>query len=139
MPRPNWIDDASIPNDAPLWRGVVVPDQIRATPDGEVPSLGAMVTYELSVSIGSETTPAAVIDKGTKLGAAWRLWEFTAAVARGAGCIVDRDPQDDDPAHAVVVRADTPGRRITDGQAKNLIRGGHWVDPAPPPPHTASP
>src|SRR5438876_1262856 len=106
MPRPNWIDDTtSIPDAAPLWRGVVVPIEIRPNPSGgDRPSLGSLVTQELSVSIGSETFPAAVIAKGARRGVTWRLWEFTAGDARRAGCIVDRDPLPDDPAHAVVPR-----------------------------------
>ena len=131
MPRPNWIDDVvSIPDGSPLWRGIVVPDQIRRLADGnEVPALGALISHEVSVSIGSETTQEAVLQKGQARGVNWRLWEFTAGTARAAGCIVDRDPQADDPAHAVVLRADQPGRRLREAQAKNLITRGRWAGP----------
>lgn len=124
MPRPDWIDDrASIPDDFLLWRGIP-PDQIR--PDGS-PNVAAFITHELSVSIGNETTPEAVIAKGRARGVGWRLWEFLAGTARRAGCIVDRDRMPDDPAHAVVLRADAPGKRISEGVAKKLVRSGHWV------------
>lgn len=124
MPRPDWIDDqAGIPDETLLWRGVP-PDQIR--PDGG-PNIAAFITQELSVSIGNKTTPAAVIAKGKQRGVDWRLWEFTAGAARGAGCIVDRDPTPDDPAHAVVLRADAPGKRISEGAAKKLVRSGRWI------------
>jgi len=129
MPRPNWIDDTtSIPDAASLWRGVV-PTEIRPLASGaDRPSLGSLVTQELSVSIGSETTTAAVIAKGAKTGVTWRLWEFTAGDARRAGCIVDRDRLPDDPAHAVVLRKERPGAsRITESQAKKLITAGRWV------------
>jgi hypothetical protein len=94
----------------------------------QVPSDGALTTQELSISIGSETTPAAVIAKGAALGVEWRLWEFSAGSARRAGCIVDRDPQPEDAAHAVVLRADRPGERLKGSTAKKLIVTGRWQD-----------
>lgn len=127
MPRGNWRDDPSIPDDVLLWRGIP-PDQIKSDPatGTQVPSDGALITQELSVSIGSETTPYAVVAKGGAHQVNWRLWEFSAGAARRAGCIVDRDPQPDDPAHAVVLRADHPGKRIKSSSAKKLIESGRW-------------
>jgi hypothetical protein len=132
MPRGNWRDDPSIPDDAPLWRGIL-PDQIDYDPNTgkAVPSTGALYTQEVSVSIGSETTPQAVIAKGAARGVQWRLWEFTAGAARRAGCIVDRDREPDDPAHAVVLSADDPGnKRVKQSAAKKLIKHGRWQDEA---------
>lgn len=123
MPRPDWVDDPSVPDHTPLWRGVT-PDQIR--PDGTASS-AAFYTTELSVSIGNDTATDAVIAKGRQQGVDWRLYEFTAGQARALGCIVERDPTPDDPAHAVVVRKDSPGKRIAEGAAKKLARQGHWV------------
>jgi hypothetical protein len=134
MPRGNWGDDSSIPADAPLWRGIES-DEMKDDPNTagrKIPSLGPLITRELSVSIGSETTPTAVIAKGHAQGAVWRLWQFTAGDARAVGCIVDRDPTSDDPAHAVVLRADQPGvARIKDSSAKKLVLRGRWQDEAP--------
>src|SRR5712692_1096857 len=96
---------------------------------GWLPSSGALITKELSVDIGTETTPQAVIDKVRSQGVDCRLWEFSAGKARDAGCIVDRDPQPDDPAHAVVLRADSPGgKRVRQSSAKKLKDSGHWQD-----------
>lgn len=132
MSRGNWGNDPSIPDIAPLWRGIP-PDQIKLDPNTgrAVPSTGALITYEVSVRIGSETTPQVVIEKGRARGVQWRLWEFTAGAARRAGCIVDRDPEPDDPSHAVVLRADDPGnKRIRGSSAKMLIEAGRWQDEA---------
>lgn len=132
MPRGAWRDDPTIPNDAPLWRGID-PDRLSQDAHGRpVPSSGALYTTELSVSIGSETTPAAVLAKGQAMGHDWRwLWEFSAGAARAAGCIVDRDPQENDPAHAVVLRADAPGRRLRQSSAKKLEVNGRWQGDPP--------
>jgi hypothetical protein len=134
MPRGNWRDDPSIPNEAPLWRGIE-PDEQKDDPNvagRKVPSLGPLITQELSVSVGSETTADAVKAKGLTHGLEWRLWEFTAGRARAEGCIVDRDPLPDDLAHAVVLRNDAPGvKRIRDSSAKKLVLNGRWQDEAP--------
>jgi hypothetical protein len=138
MPRGAWRDDPSIPNDAPLWRGIEPDDLSQDSSGNPVPSSGVLITFEVSVSIGTETTAARVIAKGLEQGHDWRwLWEFTAGAARAAGCIVDRDPQDDDPAHAVVLRADAPGtppngKRVRESSAKRLISNGRWQGEPPP-------
>jgi hypothetical protein len=136
MPRPNWIDDPTIPGAAPLWRGVSSPGDIKDIAGRKVPSTSALITNEMSVSIGTETTQEAVLRKGQARGYMWRLWEFRTQLARNAGCLVDRDPitgQADpdmnDLAHAQVLHPDAPGKkRITPGQAKKLIEGGCWAD-----------
>lgn len=129
MPRGNWIDDVvSIPDHARLWRGVVS-SQINTNADGQqIPSEGALRSEEVSVNIGDETTVEWVINKARARGVEWRLWQFTAGEARGLGCIVDRDPEPDDPSHAVVLNADGPGeKRLTGRQAGSLRRGGQWA------------
>lgn len=94
-----------------------------------MPSIGPLISAEVSVSIGSETAAEAVIAKGRARQVEWRLWEFTAGAVRGAGCIVDRDPQPDDPAHAVVFRADDPGsKRVKESSAKQWVKSGRWQD-----------
>jgi hypothetical protein len=129
MPRPNWVDDPAIPPDARLWRGVVTPDDIRTDADGnDVPSLGSLVTGEMSVELAAESTLADMFGKAAAAGVQWRIWEFTAGEARNAVLIVDRDPQPEDPAHCVVLRADEPGKRLKESQAKKLIKGGHWAN-----------
>jgi hypothetical protein len=110
-------------------------EQDEISDDGQAPSSGVLITFEVSVSIGSETTPELLFAKGRALGYDWcRIWEFTAAQARAAGCIVDRDPVLDnpnpalnDPAHAVVLRADGPGvKRVKQSSAKKLQLAGQW-------------
>lgn len=128
MPRPDWIDDqASIPDETVLWRGVADPDEIRVKGGNEVPSVGSLVTQELSVSVGAETNRDAFLAKGLARNATWWIWTFTAGAARAAGCIVDRDPKPDDPSHCVVLRADTPGARLRESSAKRLIGAGAWL------------
>lgn len=129
MPRPTWVDDlATIPSAARLWRGVDVQD-VKVDADGnEVPSLGSLVTQELSVQKADETTVSAVVAQGASQGAQWRLWEFTAGDARAAELIVDRDPRPGDPAHCEVLRKDEPGKRLRESQAKKLIKAGRWAN-----------
>jgi hypothetical protein len=130
LPRPDWIDDPSIPAAAALWRGIV-PDQIKLDDVGvERPQSGALVTHELSVSVAAETTFQEMMRRAPPAG--WRLWEFTAGAARAAGCMVDRDPLEDDPSHAVVLNPAGPGqKRLTGGQATRLQRNGRWADMPP--------
>ncbi len=141
MARPNWADDPSIPDEAILWRGIVS-RQIRPNPRTQTDgvSQGAFETQELSVNVAAETTAAAVLAKGKRRGVEWRLWEFTAGQARSLGLIVDRDPESDDPSHAVIVRADAPGLRLRGSQAKQLAEIGRWasVSISPGPSSTVS-
>lgn len=128
MPRPNWVDDASILPSTRLWRGVDVND-IRTDSNGnEVPSLGSLITHEVSVNIADETTIADMVAKGALDGVQWRIWEFTAQEARNAELIVDRDSLPNDPSHCEVLRRDEPGKRLKESQAKKLIRAGHWAN-----------
>ena len=126
MPRPDWIDNPSIPSDAALWRGVI-PSQLTFDTEGhEIPQSGAFRNKEMSVNIAAETTIADMMRKAPAVG--WRLWEFTAGVARAAGCIVDRDPLEDDPGHSVVLSLEDPGERaLTPRQAYEIRGHGHWA------------
>ena len=127
MPRPDWVDDtATIPDRARLWRGI---SSHHIKSQNDPPSLQALVTGEVSVNIAEETTYAEVVAKGHREDHSWRLWEFTARDVRNVGCIVDRDPLPDDPSHAVVLRGDSPGKRLKESQAKRIIQNGRWADP----------
>ncbi len=137
MPRPNWIDDPSIPNEATLWRGVE-PKDIKDLGGKYVPSTGSFVTTEMSVSIAAETKQELVLKRGAAYGYEWRLWEFPVRSARDPGCHVDRDaingqedPAKNDSAHAVVVHPElvtNPKKRLTLGQAKSMVSAGEWAD-----------
>jgi hypothetical protein len=139
MPRPNWINDPTIPSDGHLWRGIST-NTIKEVEGRLMPSTGSFITFDLSVSIAAETTQHRVIAKGAAHGYEWRLWEFPTIVPRTAGCYVDRDPilgqpdpARDDPAHAVVVHPDiiiNPKKRITPTQAKAMVDAGRWSDEA---------
>ncbi len=122
------VDDLSIGNETVLWRGIV-PNWLKTDPaTGETKaSSGAFNTDQLSVYIAAETTAAQVL---ATLPPGSRLQRFTAGDARAAVCIVVRDPSPPNlPSHALVLRGDAPGMKLTSGQVKRLQRCAQWVDP----------
>jgi hypothetical protein len=126
MPRGAWVDDpTTIPDDTPLWRGIVV-SQIKSS---GLPSRGEFTFRELSVNVSIEATVDMVVAKGLRAGRTWRFWEFTAGTARRAGCIVDRDPEPDDESHAVVLHPERPGQKNIDlRMAQRIVAEGRWQD-----------
>lgn len=105
---PEWKDDHSIGDNERLWRRVH-PTQITFEAESGEPriSSGVFSTGDgLSVSIASETTTEALLKNYPE----HSLIEFEAGVARSLGCVVVRDPTDDDPAHAVVWGPKSHGR-----------------------------
>lgn len=67
----------------------------------------------MSVHIASLANPKRLLEQYP----GYQFAAFTAGVAREIGCFVMRAPTPEDPSHAVVVRADNPGARLTGGQA----------------------
>ena len=130
MPDPEWIDDASVPDQSVLWRGVSPElQEIDGLTNRLIPREGAFRTQKVSMNIKAETTVAAMQAKGSM----WRLWALRAKQIRDAGCIIVRDPEPDDPSHVLGLRADAPGNRLSGGMATRLRRNGYWEDEGPPP------
>ena len=97
---PQRPDDPSIDDGERLWRRVH-PTQIELNPQTRQPdvSSGTFSTREeVSVSIASESVLADFLRDNPD----HSVIEFTAGAARALGCTVVRDPQPNDPAHALV-------------------------------------
>src|SRR5436305_1384418 len=123
-PNPGRADDPSIGDDEILWRRIL-PDWVHREPDGSTrPQSIAMVdrnSGELSVHIAALTTVEAILKKrpGDYVVA------FRAGAPRGWGLKVVRDPDPDDPSHALV--CPSPNQ----SQAKKLARCCVWVGTPP--------
>ena len=103
---PERQDDRSIGNNERLWRRVH-PFQIDWTANPPRVSSGAFNTSEgLSVSIALETT----IESLTRNYPEDSVVEFDVGFTRSLGCIIERDPTQDDPAHALVWGPKSRGR-----------------------------
>lgn len=105
---PQRPDDPSIGNDERLWRRVH-PTQIELDPQTKEPdvSSGTFSTREeVSVTIASESTLADFLRDNSD----HSVIEFTAGGARALGCTVVRDPQPNDPAHALVCGSRSRGQ-----------------------------
>ena len=112
---PERQDDSSIGKAERLWRRVH-PGQINWTVEPPEVSTGAFNTTDgMSVSIASETT----IERISALYPEDSIYEFPAAVARQLGCVLQRDPTDEDPAHALV-HGTRERSRLTKTQFKTL-------------------
>jgi hypothetical protein len=129
MASDDYSDDPTIPDDAELWRRIppwhFVHDenweQIRPSsaafeddPDGS----------PMSVILGAEAGDPQRAIAGHQ---GFALASITAALARGLGLGVARDPHPDEPAHAVVFGK--KNKRVS----RTLARGCRWVVPPPTP------
>ena len=134
MPRPNWIDDPAILDDAIVWHGVPSRQIVSDPATGlQRPSPGTFSDREPSINLASLTTAAAVIQKGQSQGVQWRLWEMRVGHVRALHLWVDSDPQLDDPSHCVIIRDDAPGTKyLKESQTKKLTQIGYWQDVGPP-------
>lgn len=122
---PEYIDDPRTGDDAALWR-YISPQHIK---EGGVSST-AYKTRRLSVYVVAAapgdgvTTEEAVRAKFPPRG---RFQFFTAQVARGAGCIVARIPDDDgDPSHREVCPSNDPHSQLRE-EAYRLRDAAKWV------------
>lgn len=130
MPAGQRTDDLTVADDEIVWRGITA-DQIGLDPvTGQViPRERAFRTQEVSVNFAAQTTVAAMMAKF----AGWTMFALTAKQVRDSGCIIVRDPLPEDPSHAVILRGDKPGERLTGAQAGQLRRAGRWVGEPPAP------
>ncbi len=117
-------DDATIPDDAIVWR-FVSPHQIVTGKDGEgvQPSTGAFDDSSdgdpMSAVLASEGRDAASIVPTTCPGAG--VVAFTAGYLRSLGLELERAPEPDEPDH-IVVRG-----KKTKSVTKALKRAADWV------------
>jgi serine/threonine protein kinase HipA of HipAB toxin-antitoxin module len=118
-------DDLTIPDEEVLWRRIS-PESFREDPQTGIirASDSAFRTGSLSVHIASLADKKTILEKYPTE----RLTAFTAGAARKNGCIVMRAPEVDDPSHALVLRRDNPGGRLSGGQAMGLRKAAVWVD-----------
>lgn len=97
---PKRIDDPTIPGDELLWRRIL-PEWLHEENGAMRPASLAFVdrlTFELSVHLGSIADLGRVLrDRPQDSVAA-----FPASAPRELGLAVVRDPEDDDPSHALV-------------------------------------
>lgn len=121
MPAEDVQDDSTIPDAEQLWRrvfpaAVCENEEIKGALRAQS---GAFRDHRgpLSVDLGSLTTPEEVLGRGPGM----RLAEFNAKVARDAGCIIQRDPIPDNPAHALIY-GNGINRSLTSSQARAIAR-----------------
>lgn len=120
---PGRVDDPSIGDDEVLWRRII-PEWVQHEPDGQVrPSSIAFIdrrSGEVSVHLAS-----ILIDPARAL--AGRPADSLAAVQvrhpRTLGYAIVRDPQPDDPSHALICPCPTKSH------ARQLARQSTWVVP----------
>lgn len=128
---PDYFDDADLADDAVLWRSI---NPVHIKDDELIVSSAAYSTDGLSVYVIHETTAASLVRKFPN----WPWQCFTAKVARDAGCIICRVPDDDgDTSHREVRRASAPTARLRK-EAKRILHAARWVHhddvPEPQPP-----
>lgn len=103
---PERQDDPTIGKSERLWRRIH-PFQINWNANPPIVSTGAFNTSDgLSVSIASETTLEALTQSHPEDS----VVEFEAGFARSLGCLIFRDPTEEDPAHALVWGPKSRGR-----------------------------
>lgn len=120
----NCVDHPSIPDEEVLWRRIHS-SSLRVPATGlPRPSDSAFRTGSLSVHIASLTDKKTVLERYPD----HQIAAFAAGSARKLGCMVLRAPEADDPSHALVLRRDNPGGRLSGGQALGLGKAAVWVD-----------
>jgi len=130
---PDYLDDGELAADAVLWRSIN-PRHIK--PDLTVSS-AAYSTAGLSVYVLAESSVKALAAKFP----GWPFQSFTSQVARDAGCIICKIPDDDgETSHREIHRAGNPGTRLSKTESVKIRDAAMWVyhddvpRPAPPPP-----
>lgn len=120
------VDDPDIEDETVLWRRIS-PKHLRPGPltyDLTQRSDSSFRTGEISVHIASLTSLEAVKEKYPT----HRVAAITAGAIRRIGCIVIKDPTEEDISHALVLRGDDPGARITNAQAREINNAAKWAD-----------
>ncbi|MFQ5853058.1 MAG: hypothetical protein ACE5JU_21065 [Candidatus Binatia bacterium] len=121
---PQRRDDPTINSQERLWRRVH-PKQLyfdSETNEARVSSAAFSSRGELSVALASQTTIQDLLVNYPE----HSVVEFDAGLARSAGCIVVRDPQPGDPAHALVCGSGTEGC-LTGAQKKSIQQNARLV------------
>ncbi len=126
---PDWNDDLSIGDDERLYRRVFVddPSQLKVDP-GTGQLLPSSTSFKsrktpTSVDIASLTTPSESL--GNRPG--HYLIEVEVRAARETGCIVVRDANDNNQAHAHIIGTKRDDGLLTDSEAKKLVNKARWV------------
>lgn len=126
MPEP--LDDVTIADNERLLHRIR-PDDVHIDSSGQIrPPSGAFryIKNITSVDIASLTTPERALEGYP----AYSLVEIEAGAVRAVGCRIVRDPQPDNPAHALVYGS-APGGRLTKSQAKEVANRCRWVNVEP--------
>ena len=117
------VDDPTIADDEVLWRRIA-PSQIRVDANGRETAIsGAFAGSELSVHIASLTARQAVQARYPQ----HRLIALTLRDARGEGYVINRDPQVDDPSHALVIAREELTKNPALARARRLRDCARWV------------
>jgi hypothetical protein len=121
----DYTDDPTIPDDAELWRRIPPWHFVDDANLGQIrPSSAAFEDdpsgSPMSVILGGE---AGDLQRALAGHEGFALVSITAALARGLGLGVARDPRPDEPAHAVVFGR--KNKRIS----RRLAMGSRWIIP----------
>ena len=126
---PEWRDDPTIPGDERLWRRVLVDDPSHVKKDSSTGqahvSSGAFKSHtELtSVAIASLTTREDFLSGFPR----HSIVGVTARAIRDAGCIIARDPNPEDRAHAHIIGTKREDGLLTSSEAKKIVNQATWV------------
>jgi hypothetical protein len=123
VPEP--IDDVSIGNDDRLLRRIR-PDDVFVEPETgqRRPSSATFISKSniISVDLATLTTP----EKALGNYPSHILVEIDVGTVRSLGCKVVRDPQPDNPSHALLYGSGPDGR-MTKSQAREIVSRCKWV------------
>lgn len=126
---PEWRDDPTINDDEHLWRRVLVDDPFQVKKDPKTgqprPSSAAFKssTQLTSVAVASLTTPEEFLAGFSR----HSLVEVNARAVRDAGCILVRDPEPGNPAHAHIIGITREDGRLTSSEARRIADKARWV------------
>jgi hypothetical protein len=125
----DYSDDPTIPDNAELWRRIPPWHFVDDRNSGQIrPSSAAFEDdpdgSPMSVILGGE---AGDLQRALAGHQGFALASITAALARGVGLGVAKDPLPDEPAHAVVFGR--KNKRIS----RRLAVGARWIVPPPTP------
>lgn len=128
MPEP--IDDVSIGDDERLLHRVRPNDMVVDAATGQRRPSSATFRSKsniISVDLASLTTS----DKALAAYPHHALVEIDVGTVRSLGCKVVRDPQPDNPSHALLYGSGLDGR-MTKSQARDIVSLCKWVHVGPP-------
>jgi hypothetical protein len=121
-------DDLTISDNEQLYLRIFpASDALTVVEGGYRPNSGSLKRGDepVSVDLGSISTPENTRDRDTS--SPFHVAQFTAGIARSAGCRVVRDPEPDNPAHALVYgnrqnRAKSFTGGLTKGEGEKIAR-----------------